>query len=196
MVCVRAALAVPLACAFLACASADEPATAMPSFRGLSQADGVDAGQSAGEEVGVEKASVDETAMYAEAVSLPALPNATASDSGVSCSEDDMTLINAKGGGHSSGSFPEIVGRCGKNGYSMWSGFHEDWMSKCIRKEVAISESCASCYVRIGKYAASNCKWACLWGSWCRKSCLTCNEKVRTSVNSCVGHESPQPDQC
>eukprot|EP00928_Gymnodinium_smaydae_P099153 TRINITY_DN9386_c1_g7_i1.p1 TRINITY_DN9386_c1_g7~~TRINITY_DN9386_c1_g7_i1.p1 ORF type:complete len:188 (-),score=34.54 TRINITY_DN9386_c1_g7_i1:228-791(-) len=140
--------------------------------------------------------SSDPAEVYAGAAALPVLSNATVSQTEVGCSDDDMVLINAKGGGHNSGSFPEIVGRCGKKAYSMWTGFHSNYMNQCIRKEVPISESCASCYVLIGKHAAANCKWACLWGSWCRQSCLDCNEKVRDPVNTCVAHESPQPDHC
>eukprot|EP00928_Gymnodinium_smaydae_P056843 TRINITY_DN40153_c0_g1_i1.p1 TRINITY_DN40153_c0_g1~~TRINITY_DN40153_c0_g1_i1.p1 ORF type:complete len:201 (-),score=18.37 TRINITY_DN40153_c0_g1_i1:88-690(-) len=178
---------------------ADEPNEAAQGLRGPLTGEGsvAAAAMSAAADESVAVAGASYSAeTYAGATQLPELSNASASQSEASCSDVDMALINAKGGGHTHGTFPELVGRCGKQGYSVWSGFHSGWMTKCIRKEVPISESCASCYVIIGRYAAKNCKWACLWGSWCRTSCLTCNEYVRDSVNKCVGHESPEAEHC
>eukprot|EP00928_Gymnodinium_smaydae_P099151 TRINITY_DN9386_c1_g5_i1.p1 TRINITY_DN9386_c1_g5~~TRINITY_DN9386_c1_g5_i1.p1 ORF type:complete len:188 (-),score=22.14 TRINITY_DN9386_c1_g5_i1:161-724(-) len=140
--------------------------------------------------------AAESASLYAEAETLPALPSMKLTQTVANCSNEDMALINAKGGGHSHGSFPDIVAMCGKQGFSLWSGFHRSWMMSCIRKEVPISGSCASCYALVGTYAAANCKWACLWGSWCRTSCFECSEKARGSLNSCVGHKGPEPDHC
>jgi len=114
---------------------------------------------------------------------------------GGQCNDDDQKAINALDGGSAKGSFPEINSECGKQAYSIFSGFSNATFIKCFTKQIQASESCAACYAGAAEYGVDNCKSKCIF-SWCSEGCLDCSKPNSANVNTCAGFTAPQPSAC
>eukprot|EP00933_Yihiella_yeosuensis_P070477 TRINITY_DN78594_c0_g1_i1.p1 TRINITY_DN78594_c0_g1~~TRINITY_DN78594_c0_g1_i1.p1 ORF type:complete len:231 (-),score=52.71 TRINITY_DN78594_c0_g1_i1:85-714(-) len=113
-----------------------------------------------------------------------------------SCTADDETAMNKFGPGNADGTFPKILANCGKGAYSFWHGFSKSSMQSCIATKIGISSECASCFAASGQYGYDNCKWQCLFGSWCGKGCLGCSQGNDASTKTCAGVPVPEVKQC
>jgi len=111
------------------------------------------------------------------------------------CSSRDQQLMDKKGPGNHDGSFPQILGSCGKSAWSLWWGFDAPWMARCVTKKAGISSGCASCFSGAGTYGYRNCKGACLW-SWCSKGCFDCAEPYESTLLKCLGADPPEGKTC
>merc|ERR1719354_1229262 len=69
-------------------------------------------------------------------------------------------------------------------------------MQSCVRNNIPLSTSCASCFVEGGKWGAGKCK--CL-DRWCSKSCLGCALRYSKKLEKCTGltqEKIPQAKVC
>jgi len=112
------------------------------------------------------------------------------------CTTADETKMAALGGGNGAGSFPRKLADCGKRNYNIFTGFNTGGYNSCMSKATGISSTCASCFATSAKYGADNCKWSCLWGSWCGSGCLSCVEPKNEAVHQCAGVEVPETSTC
>mmetsp|Transcript_498 Transcript_498/g.2160 ORF Transcript_498/g.2160 Transcript_498/m.2160 type:complete len:145 (-) Transcript_498:47-481(-) len=129
---------------------------------------------------------------------LPQVPTTAApvdEAAGGSCSVEDEGIMAKFGGGNAEGSIPKIFANCGRAAYS-WFSFHRNSMQSCIVEETGITSSCADCFADAGQYGYDNCKWPCLFGSWCSRSCLSCSNRNAEYVQACVGVPTPQVTAC
>ena len=51
-------------------------------------------------------------------------------------------------------------------------------------------------FVAPARYGANNCKWSCLWGSWCGKGCLDCIGNKNEESQQCAGVKVPTATVC
>uniref|UniRef100_A0A7S2AV74 Subtilisin n=1 Tax=Alexandrium andersonii TaxID=327968 RepID=A0A7S2AV74_9DINO len=112
------------------------------------------------------------------------------------CSAADAAAMTKLGAGHAAGSFPEVVATCGKRSWSLFGGFHTDQFLSCVRAGTGISAPCSSCFGTFGQYAYRNCKFTCLFGSWCGRRCLDCVKPSRGAVDQCTAVTVPLPTEC
>mmetsp|Transcript_60104 Transcript_60104/g.140021 ORF Transcript_60104/g.140021 Transcript_60104/m.140021 type:complete len:238 (-) Transcript_60104:119-832(-) len=111
------------------------------------------------------------------------------------CSAADQAKMAKFGGGNADGTFPKVTSECGRGAFS-WFKFHPDQMNRCLVREVGISSECASCFAEAGQYSSSNCKFACLFGSWCSHSCLNCASQGNKQAQICAGVPTPKASFC
>jgi len=138
------------------------------------------------------KTSSGDDLLCMEVKTTPAL---TTGVLGGQCNDDDQKAINALDGGNAKGSFPEINSECGKQAYSIFSGFSNATFIKCFTKEIQARESCAACYAAAAEYGVDNCKSKCIF-SWCSEGCLDCSKPNSGNVDACAGFTAPQPSVC
>uniref|UniRef100_A0A7S1R7Z8 Uncharacterized protein n=1 Tax=Alexandrium catenella TaxID=2925 RepID=A0A7S1R7Z8_ALECA len=124
-----------------------------------------------------------------------ALPPKAAAAVG-SCSAADAATMAKLGAGHADGSFPGVVARCGKGSWSFFGGFKTGQFLSCVRSGTQISTPCSECFAPFGQYAYRNCKFSCLFGSWCGRRCLDCVKPARAGVDQCTAVSIPVPTEC
>mmetsp|Transcript_1950 Transcript_1950/g.2103 ORF Transcript_1950/g.2103 Transcript_1950/m.2103 type:complete len:148 (+) Transcript_1950:179-622(+) len=112
------------------------------------------------------------------------------------CTAADKTKMDGYGGGNADGTFPKRLSNCGKNNYNIFTGFNADRFVQCVQRDTKISKKCASCFVGPARYGADNCKWACLFGSWCGKGCLDCVGQATQQSQACAGVRVPAASAC
>jgi len=109
-----------------------------------------------------------------------------------SCTSDDQAVIQAK----DDNDFGDLSNKCGTKNYNIITGkLNEDGFKKCLVAGVAMSDSCADCYVATAEYGASNCKAACLLG-WCKQGCLDCTASAQATLATCTGFPAGSPKPC
>lgn len=111
------------------------------------------------------------------------------------CSSKDQSIWNRHGPGNHAGSFPQIIGKCGKSSWSLWWGFDSAWMGKCVTGKTGISSGCAGCFAAAGTYGYRNCKSSCFW-SWCSQGCLDCAKAHEPTLLQCLGADPPDAKRC
>eukprot|EP00913_Durusdinium_trenchii_P001557 g1441.t1 len=111
-----------------------------------------------------------------------------------SCSVEDETKMTTLAGGNAANSFPGLLSACGKKHFSIWSGFNRGGYINCVQEKTGLSQGCSRCFAISASYGASNCKWACFWGSWCGKGCLNCVSKKNDEVKRCAGVAVPETE--
>lgn len=112
------------------------------------------------------------------------------------CTAADKTKMAAYGGGNADGTFPKRLSNCGKKNYNIFTGFNANNFVSCVQRDTKISKTCASCFVGPARYGANNCKWSCLWGSWCGKGCLDCVGQATQESQECAGVPVPAATAC
>ncbi|CAE7219699.1 unnamed protein product [Symbiodinium microadriaticum] len=100
------------------------------------------------------------------------------------------------GSGNADGTFPKYLAVCGQRNYNIFFGFNSPNYAACVEGDTGISSSCAACFVKSAKYGADNCKWSCLWGSWCGSSCLDCVAAATKETEACAGVAVPSATTC
>mmetsp|Transcript_20649 Transcript_20649/g.56388 ORF Transcript_20649/g.56388 Transcript_20649/m.56388 type:complete len:170 (-) Transcript_20649:122-631(-) len=113
-----------------------------------------------------------------------------------SCSADDETKMAAFGAGNAEGTFPRIVADCGKGSWSLFGGFNSARYERCITMSTRVSATCASCFSISGLYGYRNCKFQCLFSSWCGRSCLRCIASATLETKTCAGVPVPDVTAC
>merc|ERR1711865_542406 len=99
-------------------------------------------------------------------------------------------------GGMDDNDFGDASNKCGTGAYNIITGkLNGDKFKSCLKKTVAIADSCADCYVTVAQYGASNCKAACLLG-WCKQGCLDCTAPAQTDLATCTGFAAGSPKPC
>lgn len=112
------------------------------------------------------------------------------------CTAADKAKMDQYGSGNADGTFPKRLSNCGKRNYNIFTGFNADRFVQCVRDDTKISKKCASCFVGPARYGANNCKWSCLWGSWCGKGCLDCVAQSTQQSQQCAGVAVPAATAC
>uniref|UniRef100_A0A7S2N080 Uncharacterized protein n=1 Tax=Alexandrium andersonii TaxID=327968 RepID=A0A7S2N080_9DINO len=125
-----------------------------------------------------------------------ATANATAQAAAGTCSADDAAIMEKLGPGHAVGSFPDILTTCGKRSWSLFGGFSTRNFLSCLRTGTTLSVPCSECFGPAAVYAYDNCKFTCLFGSWCGQRCIDCVMPTRDSVNRCTGVSIPLVTVC
>ena len=111
------------------------------------------------------------------------------------CTETDEAIIGKFPAGSSEGSYAGSCAECGKEAYSIFSGFHADEYDDCLTKATGVSRTCADCYAGAGQYGADNCKSACIF-SWCSEGCLQCTGAYTAKLAACTGFNVPTLSPC
>jgi len=135
------------------------------------------------------------TAKAAQGSRVTRQHDGTAQPTAGACTADDQAALTKAGSGNADGTFPKLSSNCGHKAY-WWFGFHQSYMSSCIASAVGISSGCADCFAAAGQYGYDNCKWQCLFGSWCSHSCLGCTAPNNDAVKACAGVEVPNATFC
>mmetsp|Transcript_89592 Transcript_89592/g.109641 ORF Transcript_89592/g.109641 Transcript_89592/m.109641 type:complete len:161 (-) Transcript_89592:95-577(-) len=112
------------------------------------------------------------------------------------CVAADETKMTQLGGGNADGTFPKILSKCGKRNYNIFTGFNAGRFVDCVQRDTGLTKSCAQCFVGPARYGANNCKWSCLWGSWCGRSCLRCVGEATVQSQQCAGVSVPTATPC
>ncbi|CAE7029721.1 unnamed protein product [Symbiodinium sp. CCMP2456] len=112
------------------------------------------------------------------------------------CSAADEAAMSKLGSGNADGTFPKYLAVCGQRNYNIFFGFNSPNYVACIEGDTGISSSCAECFVKSAKYGADNCKWSCLFGSWCGSSCLDCVAAATKETETCAGVAVPSAATC
>merc|ERR1712048_712488 len=105
------------------------------------------------------------------------------------CSAEDQVHIAQHGPGNAHDTMPEIIGQCSVDAVD-WFSFNKWNMRECVHQRSSISYSCANCYMHSAQYAWDHCIWRCA-RNWCSQNCLNCIESQRSTVNACLGVETP-----
>mmetsp|Transcript_24649 Transcript_24649/g.67294 ORF Transcript_24649/g.67294 Transcript_24649/m.67294 type:complete len:178 (-) Transcript_24649:46-579(-) len=113
-----------------------------------------------------------------------------------SCTADDEARMASLGAGSAPGTFPYLLADCGKNSWSLFGGFNKQQYSGCVVSSTRISAPCASCFSHSGDYGYRNCKFDCLFGSWCGRACLNCVAPSTPAVKACAGVPIPDATPC
>merc|ERR1712166_1322250 len=109
-----------------------------------------------------------------------------------SCSADDQSVIQ----GMDDNDFGDASNKCGTGAYNMITGkLNGDKFKSCLKKTVAIADSCADCYVTVSQYGASKCTAPCLL-VWCKQGCLDCTAPAQTDLATCTGFAAGSPKPC
>merc|ERR1712039_779413 len=112
------------------------------------------------------------------------------------CTPADEAKMNEFGSGNHDGSFPAVLADCGRKAVSFWGAWRGDKMDQCIREKVEISPPCTQCFTQAGQFGYNNCKFQCLFGTWCSDRCLGCTAQHDAETEACVGVAVPQPEVC
>ena len=112
------------------------------------------------------------------------------------CTAADEAKMTQFGSGNADGTFPKILSNCGKNNYNIFSGFNAHSFVDCVQKETGLSWDCGVCFVGPARYGANNCKFSCLFGSWCGESCLNCVGQATAQTQTCAGVPVPTTTAC
>jgi len=111
---------------------------------------------------------------------------------GASCTSDDQAAVKAM----DDNDFGDLSNTCGTKNYNILTGkLNHDGFKTCLTAGVAMSDSCADCYVATAEYGASNCKAACLLG-WCKQGCRHCTAPAQTTLATCTGFPTGSPKPC
>ena len=119
-----------------------------------------------------------------------------AASSTAACTSADEAKMTELGSGNADGTFPKILSNCGKRNYNIFSGFNAHNFVDCVTEKTGVTFDCGSCFVAPARYGANNCKWSCLWGSWCGKGCLDCIGKKNEESQQCAGVKVPTATAC
>uniref|UniRef100_A0A7S1RKF0 Uncharacterized protein n=1 Tax=Alexandrium catenella TaxID=2925 RepID=A0A7S1RKF0_ALECA len=112
------------------------------------------------------------------------------------CSASDSRLMERLGAGNAAGTFPEVVADCRSVSWKLFAGFQEGQFKSCLLQRIGFSATCAQCFVPAGTFGYRNCKFPCLFGSWCSRICLGCTDPTRQQVTSCAGVPIPEATAC
>ena len=110
-----------------------------------------------------------------------------ASSTAGACTAEDQAKMTQLGSGNADGTFPKILSDCGKRNYNIFSGFNARKFVECVQENTGLTWDCGTCFVGPARYGANNCKWSCLWGSWCGQSCLNCVGEATAQSQQCAG---------
>lgn len=119
-----------------------------------------------------------------------------ASSTAAACTAADEAKMTQLGSGNADGSFPKTLSDCGKRNYNIFSGFNAHRFVDCVTDNTGLSYDCGTCFVGPARYGANNCKWSCLWGSWCGESCLNCVGEATAQSQQCAGVTVPTASAC
>ena len=122
--------------------------------------------------------------------------NTTRSSTPGACTSADEAKMTELGSGNADGTFPKILSNCGKRNYNIFSGFNAHNFVDCVKENTGVTFDCGACFVAPARYGANNCKWSCLWGSWCGKGCLDCIGKKNEESQQCAGVKVPTATVC
>eukprot|EP00435_Cladocopium_sp_Y103_P019932 s4028_g4.t2 len=119
-----------------------------------------------------------------------------ASSTAAACTAADEAKMTQLGSGNADGTFPKILSNCGKRNYNIFSGFNARRFVECVQGDTGLTYDCGVCFVGPARYGANNCKWSCLFGSWCGKSCLDCVGQATAESQQCAGVTVPTASAC
>eukprot|EP00434_Breviolum_minutum_P032783 symbB.v1.2.028992.t3/scaffold3111.1/size63350/7 len=125
-----------------------------------------------------------------------ALPREAATCLWGACTSADEAKMTELGSGNADGTFPKILSNCGKRNYNIFSGFNAHNFVDCVKENTGVTFDCGACFVAPARYGANNCKWSCLWGSWCGKGCLDCIGNKNEESQQCAGVKVPTATVC
>eukprot|EP00490_Sorites_sp_Unknown_P025426 CAMPEP_0114656464 /NCGR_PEP_ID=MMETSP0191-20121206/12385_1 /TAXON_ID=126664 /ORGANISM="Sorites sp." /LENGTH=164 /DNA_ID=CAMNT_0001873735 /DNA_START=54 /DNA_END=548 /DNA_ORIENTATION=+ len=112
------------------------------------------------------------------------------------CTAADEAKMTELGSGNADGTFPKILSNCGKRNYNIFTGFNSGRFVDCVQSDAGLTKSCGQCFVGPARHGANNCKWSCLWGSWCGRSCLRCVGEATAASQQCAGVPVPTATAC
>jgi len=111
------------------------------------------------------------------------------------CTPEDLSIIDAAGGGHEEGSWTKMNADCGSASWGIFGGMDTAKYKACILAKRPITERCATCFSDSGRYGFDHCKLPCLM-SWCSTSCLQCSDHNMENVDRCAGQQVPRATVC